>query len=95
MLHPFIPRIICSLPLSWCNALIDWMPIPALLEMREIVGTLDSVSNTIYAEKKAAMDGRATKGALAGADLGPLISIVLKASSSSSDADRLTEVELL
>ncbi|KZT01097.1 uncharacterized protein LAESUDRAFT_764023 [Laetiporus sulphureus 93-53] len=76
MLRPFIPRIVCSLPLGWHNALVDWMPIPALREMREIVGTLDSISKTIYAEKKAAMDGRATKGALAGTDLGPLISIL-------------------
>lgn len=42
MLRPFIPRIVRSLPLGWRNALVDWMPIPALREMREIVGTLDS-----------------------------------------------------
>ncbi|KZT05458.1 cytochrome P450 [Laetiporus sulphureus 93-53] len=101
MLRPFIPHIVRGLPLRWCNALVDWVPMPALREMCEIVGTLDSVSKTIYAEKKAAMDGRATKGALVGGDLGPrmkgrdIISILLKANSSSSDADRLTEAELL
>ncbi|KZT01106.1 uncharacterized protein LAESUDRAFT_764032 [Laetiporus sulphureus 93-53] len=30
MLRPFISRIVRSLPLDWRNALVDWMPIPAL-----------------------------------------------------------------
>ncbi|KZT00538.1 cytochrome P450 [Laetiporus sulphureus 93-53] len=53
-------------------------------DMRETVGTLDSISKTIYAEKKAAVDGHAMKGALEGEDLGlqmkgrDIISILLK-----------------
>ncbi|KAF9223682.1 cytochrome P450 [Gyrodon lividus] len=99
MLRPFIPPVVRNFSLYWRNKIMDWAPIEALKNLRHVIKVMDSTSKKLFAEKKATLEGRSEPdgpGSLAARMKGKdIMSIMLKANTSSSDADRLTDAELL
>ncbi|KAH9927396.1 cytochrome P450 [Amylocystis lapponica] len=102
ILRPFIPLIVRTCSLQWRNRLVDWMPIAPLKNIRRIVQIMDKTSRKIFAEKKATLERRGgidaprTEGDLGERMKGKdIMSIMLRANSSSSETDRLTDAELL
>ncbi|KAH7930153.1 cytochrome P450 [Leucogyrophana mollusca] len=99
-LRPFVPFVMRHLSLYWRNKLMDWLPIDALKEIRRLVNIMDSASRRIFEEKKAAMaagditedNPNSLRARMKGKDI---MSIMLKANTSSSETDRLTDSELL
>ncbi|TBU25891.1 hypothetical protein BD311DRAFT_763518 [Dichomitus squalens] len=88
-LRPFIPVIVRNLSRFWRNKLVDWLPVPALRDMRDIsyVSHCASARRTIE-EKKVEMehgDGSEKH----------LMNIMLQATMLTSRKDRLTEDELI
>ena len=55
-LRPFVPPIVRNVSRYWRNKLIDWLPIPALREVREISYVLDRSARKIFMDKKAEME---------------------------------------
>jgi hypothetical protein len=53
LFRPFIPVVVRNFSLYWRNKIIDWAPIPALRDLREIVKIMDKTSKDILAEKRA------------------------------------------
>ncbi|KAF8558177.1 cytochrome P450 [Imleria badia] len=99
MVRPFIPFVVRNFSLYWRNKIMDWAPLEALRDLRRVVQVMDATSKSIFAEKKAIMEGRAepdgpgsSRSRMKGKDI---MSIMLKANMSSSDAERLTDEELL
>ncbi|KAG9315222.1 cytochrome P450 [Chiua virens] len=99
MIRPFIPFIVRNIPLYWRNKILDWAPLGALRDLRHVVQIMDTTSKKIFAEKKAIMQGHSEPVRAGGLRSGmkgkDIMSIMLKANMSSSDADRLTDEELL
>ncbi|KIK99980.1 hypothetical protein PAXRUDRAFT_30155 [Paxillus rubicundulus Ve08.2h10] len=99
LLRPFIPFIVRNFSLYWRNKIMDWAPIEALKNLRHVVQVMDSTSKKLFADKKAIMEGRSEPdgpGSLAARMKGKdIMSIMLRANTSSSDVDRLTDAELL
>ncbi|KAI0922504.1 hypothetical protein AcW1_002875 [Taiwanofungus camphoratus] len=105
LLRPFVPMIMRNFSLYWRNKMVDWLPIQALRDVREIVNVMDNASKQVFAEKKAAL-GRTTEQDSArkmdgGGDVGArmrgkdIMSIMVRANASSDETDRLTDAELL
>ncbi|KAH0833223.1 cytochrome P450 [Lanmaoa asiatica] len=99
MIRPLIPFVVRNFSLYWRNKMMDWAPLEALRDIRRVVQVMDETSKRVFAEKKAIMEGRAEpegpgslRSRMKGKDI---MSIMLKANMSSSDADRLTDEELL
>lgn len=59
MVRPLIPFIVRNFPPYWRNKIIDWAPLEALRDLRRVVQVMDATSRSIFAEKKAIMEGRA------------------------------------
>ncbi|TBU48058.1 cytochrome P450 [Dichomitus squalens] len=88
-LRPFIPMIVRNISRFWRNKLVDWLPVPALRDMRDISYVLHASARRMIEEKKVEMergDGSKKKH---------LMNIMLQANMSTSETDRLTEDELL
>ncbi|KAG0694815.1 cytochrome P450 [Suillus ampliporus] len=104
LFRPFVPIFVRNLSLYWRKKIVDWLTISWLptqtmrdfRELRRVVEIIDSASRSIFQEKKAALEipsqSYDTSGATRGKDI---MSIMLKANASSSEADRLTDAELL
>lgn len=56
LLRPFVPWAARNLSLHWRNKLLDWLPFPALRELREIAHTMHHSANEIYVKKKAEVE---------------------------------------
>ncbi|KAF8522334.1 cytochrome P450 [Gautieria morchelliformis] len=52
LFRPFIPVVVRNFSLYWRNKIMDWAPVPALRELRRIVGIMDSASKQILSETK-------------------------------------------
>jgi hypothetical protein len=52
LFRPFIPVVVQNVSLYWRNKIIDWAPIPALRDLREIVKIMHKGSKDILAEKR-------------------------------------------
>ncbi|KAG0707374.1 cytochrome P450 [Suillus ampliporus] len=108
LFRPFVPPFLRHLSLYWRKKIADlltisWLPTQTLKDFRElrrIVEVVDSASRTVFQEKKAAMEigegipsrSYGTSEETKGKDI---MSIMLKANASSSEADRLSDAELL
>ncbi|RPD61378.1 cytochrome P450 [Lentinus tigrinus ALCF2SS1-6] len=91
-LRPLVPMAMRNLSRYWRNKLVDWLPFPALRELREISYVLDSSARKVFLERKAAMQDEVDS------DIGSrrdLMTIMLKANVSMSAHDRLSEEELV
>lgn len=54
-LRPLVPMVMRNLSRYWGNKLVDWLPFPALRELREISYVLDNSARRVILERKAAM----------------------------------------
>ncbi|KAF8875068.1 cytochrome P450 [Infundibulicybe gibba] len=101
LFRPFVPLVVKTLSPYWRNKLVDWLPMQPLKDLRQIVRVLDNASRKIFSEKRAGYQAQTGTEDNFGIDLGQrmkgkdIMSIMLKANASSSDADRLTDEELL
>ena len=59
MIRPFVPFFVRNFSLYWRNKMMDWAPLEALRNLRRVVQVMDAASQSIFAEKKAIMEGRA------------------------------------
>ncbi|OAX38825.1 cytochrome P450, partial [Rhizopogon vinicolor AM-OR11-026] len=102
----FVPMVMRYLSLYWRKKLVDlltisWLPTQTMKDFRElhrIVEVMDSASRTIFQEKKAALDqpGSPIPSQSSWETRGKdIMSIMLKSNASSSEADRLSDAELL
>ena len=55
-LRPFVPIVVRNFSRYWRNKMVDWLPFPALREVREISYILHQFAWRIIQEKKAEMD---------------------------------------
>ncbi|KAG1734666.1 cytochrome P450 [Suillus paluster] len=108
LFRPLVPIFVRNLSLFWRKKIVDWLTINWLptqtmrdfRELRRVVEIMDSASRSIFQEKKTALEtpspitsqSHDTSGETRGKDI---MSIMLKANASSSEADRLTDAELL
>ncbi|KAG2345548.1 cytochrome P450 [Suillus weaverae] len=106
--RPFVPVVTRNSSLYWRKKIVDWLTIGWLptqtmrnfRELRRIVEIMDSASRAILQEKKAALELPSsplpqihdTSGGTREKDM---MSIMLRANASSSEADRLSDAELL
>ncbi|KAG1829189.1 cytochrome P450 [Suillus variegatus] len=108
--RPIIPIVMRNCSLYWRKKILDWLTISwlptqimrNLRELRQIVEIMDSASRAIFQEKKAALQLQLPSpllsqahdklGGTAGKDM---MSIMVRANASSSEADRLSDTELL
>ncbi|KAG2036047.1 cytochrome P450 [Suillus americanus] len=105
--RPFVPVVMRNCSLYWGKKIVDWLTISWLptqtmknfRELRRIVEIMDSASRAILQDKKAALQlpspllqTHDTSGETRGKDV---MSIMLRANASSSEADRLSDTELL
>ncbi|KAG2146016.1 cytochrome P450 [Suillus bovinus] len=107
--RPFVPMVVRKFSLYWRKKIADWLTMSwwptenmrNLRELRHIVEIMDSASRAIFQEKKAALQPQLpsplqqahdTSGGTRGKDM---MSIMLRANTSSSEADRLSDTELL
>ncbi|KAH9941744.1 cytochrome P450 [Epithele typhae] len=87
-LRPMVPWAVRSLSPFWRNKLVDWLPLPPLRQVREMCYTMERHSKKILEEKREAMEqGRA-------GERRDLMTIMLEANQSTSEEERLTDVEL-
>lgn len=56
LLRPFVPWAVRNLSLYWRNKLLDWLPFPALRELREMSHTMHRSASEIYLKKKAEVE---------------------------------------
>ncbi|KAH9899237.1 cytochrome P450 [Cubamyces lactineus] len=89
-LRPFVPWAVRNLSPYWGNKLIDWLPFPALRELREISYVLQRSARDIFLAKKAEVE---EVGAEEGSST-DLMSIMLRANSSTQEKSRLSDEEL-
>ncbi|KAG1734665.1 cytochrome P450 [Suillus paluster] len=105
---PFVPAFLRTFSLYWLKKIAEWLTISWLptqtmrdfRELRRIVEVMDLASRSIFQEKKAALEipsaipsqSHDTSGGTRGKDI---MSIMLKANASSSEADRLSDAELV
>ncbi|PCH36707.1 cytochrome P450 [Wolfiporia cocos MD-104 SS10] len=99
MLRPFVPFVVQNLSLYWRQKLVDWLPIRPLKDLRKIVEIMDKTARRILAEKKARQrelnqsnDGLSDDPPRNGQDI---ISVLLKANSTSLEDESLTDSEIL
>ncbi|KAH9941748.1 cytochrome P450 [Epithele typhae] len=87
-LRPMVPWVVRKLSPFWRNKLVDWLPLPPLRQIREMCYTMERHSKKILEEKREAMEqGRASERR-------DLMTIMLEANVSTSEEERLTDVEL-
>ncbi|KAI0716728.1 cytochrome P450 [Earliella scabrosa] len=93
LLRPFVPMVVRNLSPYWRNKLVDWLPFPALRELRDISNILERAAKEIIQTKKAEME----RGGESASDSQrrDLMTIMLRANMSTSEKDRLTEDELI
>ncbi|KAH9941732.1 cytochrome P450 [Epithele typhae] len=83
-----IRNAIRNLSPFWRNKLVDCLPLPPLRQIREMCYTMERYSKKILEEKREAMEqGRASEQR-------DLMAIMLEANVSTSEVERLTDVEL-
>ncbi|KAI0654410.1 cytochrome P450 [Cubamyces menziesii] len=90
-LRPFLPWAVRNLSPYWGNKLVDWLPFPALRELREISNVLQCSAREIFLAKKAEVEAM-------GADeesSTDLMSFMLRANASTQEKSRLTDEELI
>ncbi|KAI0323815.1 cytochrome P450 [Cubamyces sp. BRFM 1775] len=90
-LRPFVPWAVRNLSPYWGNKLVEWLPFPALRELREISHVLQRSARDIFLAKKAEVEET-------GADeesSTDLMSIMLRANSSTQEKSRLSNEELI
>lgn len=56
VIRPFIPMIVRNFSLYWRNKMVDWSPISALRELRELSHVLDRCALNVFNEKKDEME---------------------------------------
>ncbi|TFK83083.1 cytochrome P450 [Polyporus arcularius HHB13444] len=91
-LRPLVPMAMRNLSPYWRNKLVDWLPFPALRELREISYVLDRSARKVFLERKAAMQDELDS------DVGEkrdLMTIMLNANMSTSEHERMSEDELV
>ncbi|KAG2078937.1 cytochrome P450 [Suillus decipiens] len=97
--RPLVPIVMRNFSLYWRKKIVDWLTISWLptqtmrnfRELRRVVEIMDSSSKAILQEKKAVLQ-LPTSGGTRGKNM---MSIMLRANASSSDADALSDTELL
>ncbi|KAI0057347.1 cytochrome P450 [Artomyces pyxidatus] len=97
LLRPLIPVVVRNFSLYWRNKIVDWAPIKPLREMRRLVGVMESSCRNILEEKRrelASLDTYKGHGGARTKDK-DIMSILLRTNASSTEADRLTESEIL
>ncbi|OJA08679.1 hypothetical protein AZE42_01173 [Rhizopogon vesiculosus] len=100
-----VPIVMRNLSLYWRKKILDWITLSwlptetmkNLRELRRIVEVMDSASRTIFEEKKVALNQpfptpSQSSWETRGRDI---MSIMLESNASSSEADRLSDAELL
>ncbi|KAG1732267.1 cytochrome P450 [Suillus paluster] len=108
LFRPFVPLFMRNFSPYWRRKIADWLTISWLptqtmrdfRELRRIVEVTDASSRSIFQQKKAALEipsptpsrSHDTSGGTRGKDI---MSIMIKANASSSEADRLSDAELL
>ncbi|KAI0047420.1 cytochrome P450 [Auriscalpium vulgare] len=104
LLRPLVPVIVRNFSLYWRNKLVDWLPIAPMKELRRLVLVMDRCCRDIFFEKKQAfsrLGGNEKSNTVNERDVGArmmdkdIMSILLRANASSSQADGLTESEIL
>ncbi|PIL23347.1 cytochrome P450 [Ganoderma sinense ZZ0214-1] len=96
VVRPFIPMLVRNFSLYWRNKMVDWAPVSALRELRELSRILDRCARNVFHENKDTLEN----GIAEDYDdyEGPrrnLMTILLEANQSTSEKDRLTEDELI
>lgn len=56
VIRPFIPMIVRNFSLYWRNKMVDWSPISALRELRDLSQVLDRCALNVFNEKKDEME---------------------------------------
>ncbi|KAH9852228.1 cytochrome P450 [Lenzites betulinus] len=90
-IRPFVPWAVRTFSQHWRNKLVDWLPFPALRELRGMAGIMHGSAMDIFASKKAEVERLGDTGDSAG----DLMSIMLRANLSSQEKARLTDEELI
>ncbi|OAX34745.1 cytochrome P450 [Rhizopogon vinicolor AM-OR11-026] len=105
--RPLMPVVTRNLSLYWRKFVdcltMSWLPTQTLRnfrELRRIVEVMDSASRTIFEEKKLALEKPSltpsqSNGTFGGTREQDIMSIMIKSNASSSEADRLSDAELL
>ncbi|CDO70552.1 hypothetical protein BN946_scf184579.g8 [Trametes cinnabarina] len=90
-IRPLIPWVVRNISLYLRNKLVDWLPLPALRELRCLSEVMEKSSREAYLAKKAEVNQSG------GSDrsYGDLMSIMLRANASSLEKSQLTETELI
>ncbi|KAI0763044.1 cytochrome P450 [Trametes elegans] len=94
-LRPFVPFVVRNMSPYWRNVLVNWLPFPVLRELREMSRIMDRSARKIVEEKKSALAERVPvkQGRRHGGK--DLMTIMLKANTSSSARERLSDDELV
>ena len=107
-LRPLVPWVVRSLSRYWGNILVDWLPFPALRELRDIAELMHQSAKDIFLAKKAEVKEMGV-GANSSGDLMSILrtsiqqclgvvalsASLVRANSSTQDKSRLTEDELI
>ncbi len=56
VIRPFIPMLVRNFSLHWRNKMVDWLPIAALRELRELSRILDRCARNVFYEKKVELE---------------------------------------
>ncbi|KAI0631202.1 cytochrome P450 [Trametes polyzona] len=93
-LRPLVPWAVRNVPAFWRGMMVEYLPFPALRELREMARTMHRAAEEIFRAKKAEVEGA---GDGEGADIGGnLMNIMIKANLSTEDSKaRLTAEELI
>ncbi|KAI0355985.1 cytochrome P450 [Trametes cingulata] len=91
-LRPLVPWVVRNVPLFWRNKLVDYLPLPALRELREMSHIMRRSAMEILRRKKEEVK---QTGTTAADTAGDLMSIMLKANTSTEEKARLSTEELL
>ncbi|KAI8976575.1 cytochrome P450 [Trametes punicea] len=83
LLRPLMPWIVRNIPLYWRNKLVDWLPLPALRELRDMAWLMERSATDIFFAKKAEVE---TTG---------LMETAVRANSSTQEKSRLSDAELI
>ncbi|KAI1794444.1 cytochrome P450 [Ganoderma leucocontextum] len=94
VLRPFIPMVVKNFSLYWRNKMVDWLPLPALRELRELSRILDRCAWNVFHEKKDELENGMSDRDYEGPHRN-LMTIMLEANQSSSEKERLTDDELI
>ena len=62
VLRPFIPMAVRNFSLYWRNKMVDWAPVSALRELRELSRILERCARNVFHEKKDALENGIANG---------------------------------